>query len=75
MAQLALRFGADDMGGVLMEESVVSATGLDFSMTKDQVLRLIDQAGFVPVQRNTLYQHLRTFESNDPTVRSEAACS
>jgi aminodeoxyfutalosine synthase len=75
MAQLALRFGADDMGGVLMEESVVSATGLDFAMTKDQVVRLIDQAGFIPVQRNTRYQHLRRFESNDPTVQSGATCS
>jgi dehypoxanthine futalosine cyclase len=75
MAQLALRFGADDLGGVLMEESVVSATGLDFAMTQNQAVRLIAQAGFIPVQRNTQYQHLKTFESNDPTVRSEASCS
>ncbi|NQV34407.1 MAG: dehypoxanthine futalosine cyclase [Phycisphaeraceae bacterium] len=75
LAQLALRFGADDMGGVLMEESVVSATGLDFGMSVQQMKRLIRGAGFVPAQRNTLYDMIRTFDQDPDVVSSEASCS
>jgi cyclic dehypoxanthinyl futalosine synthase len=75
LAQLALRFGADDMGGVLMEESVVSATGVDFGMSVPQIKRLIRRAGFVPAQRNTLYDVIHTFEMDEEAMPSEASCS
>jgi cyclic dehypoxanthinyl futalosine synthase len=64
MAQMALTFGADDFGGVLMEESVVKATGVNFAVTAQQVISLIAETGMIPAQRNTEYNILRTFEGN-----------
>ncbi|MCK5675682.1 MAG: dehypoxanthine futalosine cyclase, partial [Verrucomicrobia bacterium] len=46
VAQLALQFGADDYGGVLMTEEVVSATGLEHGVTEEQVVNLIREAGW-----------------------------
>jgi dehypoxanthine futalosine cyclase len=61
LAQLALSYGADDWGGVLMEEKVVRATGVTYSVSVDQVVHLIRQTGMTPAQRTTGYQVLRTF--------------
>ena len=62
VAQLALSFGADDFGGVLMEERVVRATGVAYAVTAEQVVALIRETGMVPVQRTTQYEAVRTFE-------------
>lgn len=62
LAQIALTFGADDFGGVLMEESVVKATGVSHAVTVDQVVALIRETGMTPAQRNTEYRIVRTFE-------------
>jgi dehypoxanthine futalosine cyclase len=62
LAQLALTFGADDFGGVLMEESVVKATGVSHAVTAGQVIALIAETGMTAAQRNTEYRTLRTFE-------------
>jgi cyclic dehypoxanthinyl futalosine synthase len=62
LAQIALTFGADDFGGVLMEESVVKATGISHSVTADQVIALIAETGMTPAQRDTEYKVLRTFD-------------
>ncbi len=59
LAQLALAMGADDMGGVLMEEVVVKATGIDRSTHMQQFVELIRNAGRVPVQRDSEYRILR----------------
>ena len=56
MAQLALSFGADDFGGVLMEERVVRAAGASYTIAVDQVVSLIREAGFTQVQRTTQYE-------------------
>jgi len=74
MAQLALTFGADDFGGVLMEESVVKVTGIDFGMTVEQIISLIGETGMTPVQRNTEYEILRTFKSDKPLGGPGAEC-
>jgi cyclic dehypoxanthinyl futalosine synthase len=63
LAQLALTFGADDFGGVLMEESVVKATGIDFGMSVEKIVSLIAETSMTPAQRNTEYKILRTFGS------------
>ena len=55
VAQLALVCGADDFGGILMEESVVRATGVSYAMSADEVVSLIREAGMTPVQRTTQY--------------------
>ena len=59
LAQLALNFGADDFGGVLMSEEVVSATGLRYGVSEAQVVHLIQETGRIPVQRTTQYEPLR----------------
>ncbi len=74
MAQLALLFGADDFGGVLMEESVVKATGVSFKMTVERIISLISETGMLPAQRNTQYEILRTFDEENITRKSEVAC-
>ena len=59
LAQLALNFGADDFGGILMTEEVVTATGLDLPGVNESLVRhLIQEAGWQPRQRTTLYQLL-----------------
>ena len=62
LAQLALSFGADDFGGVLMEERVVRAAGASYTIALDQVVSLIREAGFTPVQRTTQYDVLRVYD-------------
>jgi cyclic dehypoxanthinyl futalosine synthase len=62
MAQIALRFGANDFGSLMIEENVVSATGIDFIMPEAEIRRLIEDAGFMPRPR---YQDYTLIESND----------
>ena len=66
LAQLALVCGADDFGGVLMEEKVVRATGVSYTIAADQVLALIAQTGFTPAQRTTQYEILHVYDSALP---------
>ncbi len=58
IGQVALFFGANDMGGTVMEERVVRAAAPLTSATERQLRRLITAAGFRPVKRTTLYEHL-----------------
>jgi cyclic dehypoxanthinyl futalosine synthase len=46
LAQIALRFGANDFGSLMLEENVVSATGIDFIMPEAEIVRIIAGAGF-----------------------------
>jgi len=58
LGQVALRFGADDMGSIMIEENVVSAAGAS-NRADEQMLRyLIREAGFRPQQRDILYRHV-----------------
>jgi cyclic dehypoxanthinyl futalosine synthase len=54
--QLALRFGGNDVGSIMIEENVVSAAGAHHSATEEELRRIIRDAGFVPKQRDTLYR-------------------
>jgi 2-iminoacetate synthase ThiH len=63
--QIALHFGADDFGGTLFEENVHLATGHLNRTTVAEVETLIREAGFTPVQRNTLYEVLRVAPGPD----------
>lgn len=56
IGQLALFFGANDMGSVMMEENVVSATGTTFLLDEAQIRRLISDAGWQPRKRNCYYE-------------------
>jgi dehypoxanthine futalosine cyclase len=59
LAQLALVFGADDWGGILMEEQVVRATGTTYDVGMGRITDLIAETGLTPVQRTTQYAPLR----------------
>jgi cyclic dehypoxanthinyl futalosine synthase len=54
--QLGLRFGANDVGSIMIEENVVAAAGAHHSATEEELRRIIRDAGFVPRQRDTLYR-------------------
>ncbi|MBI4431746.1 MAG: dehypoxanthine futalosine cyclase [Candidatus Omnitrophica bacterium] len=62
LAQVALAFGANDMGGVLMEEEVVSATGVQYKTQPRTLIRLIQKAGYRARQRNTEYDIIHSFD-------------
>jgi len=61
IAQVALRFGANDLGGTMLEENVVAATGVSFRMTQQQLIDLARDAGFTPVRRTTSYEALEVY--------------
>jgi cyclic dehypoxanthinyl futalosine synthase len=61
LAQVALFFGANDLGGTMLEENVVAAAGCTFRMNQDEMTALIRAAGFTPAQRQTDYRILRYF--------------
>jgi len=61
MAQVALKFGANDFGSLMIEENVVAAAGVKFRMPLSEIVRLIKDAGYKPVQRDTLYRKVREF--------------
>ena len=56
IGQLALYFGANDMGSVMMEENVVSAAGTTYRLEAPEIRRLIAQAGWQPRQRDYFYR-------------------
>jgi cyclic dehypoxanthinyl futalosine synthase len=55
IGQLALKFGANDMGSIMIEENVVAAAGARNHVTTEEMKQLIRDAGYEPVQRLTLY--------------------
>lgn len=61
LAQVALFFGANDLGGTMLEENVVAAAGCSFRMSQQEMIYLIQGAGFKAAQRSTGYAILREF--------------
>jgi cyclic dehypoxanthinyl futalosine synthase len=51
IAQLSLHFGANDLGSTMIEENVVAAAGVSFSLSEKEMCRLAADAGFTPRQR------------------------
>jgi aminodeoxyfutalosine synthase len=63
LAQVSLSFGVDDLDGTVMEEQIVHAAGNRSTqmMPKQSFIDMIREAGRIPVERDTLYNVLRTF--------------
>jgi len=60
MAQLALNHGADDFGGTLIGEEVVSATGArSTELTSDRIIAAVEQAGYRVAERDNNYRTIR----------------
>jgi cyclic dehypoxanthinyl futalosine synthase len=70
IGQVALAYGANDMGSVMMEENVVSSAGTTYCLDEPVICRLIRDAGFTPAQRNNSYDVLRLHDGADaPDLR------
>jgi cyclic dehypoxanthinyl futalosine synthase len=67
VGQLSLAFGSNDMGSVMIEENVVRAAGASYCMDEIEIVRNIENAGFVPKRRNMHYEIL-----GDPIFRERA---
>jgi cyclic dehypoxanthinyl futalosine synthase len=57
VCQIALRFGGNDVGSILIEENVVSAAGCGRTSSEEKLRRMILDAGFRPIKRDTLYRN------------------
>jgi cyclic dehypoxanthinyl futalosine synthase len=64
VGQLSLAYGANDMGSVMIEENVVRAAGASYCMDEVEIVRNIEDAGFVPKRRSMHYAIL-----GDPIFR------
>jgi cyclic dehypoxanthinyl futalosine synthase len=58
IGQLALKFGANDFGSLMIEENVVAAAGTRFRTTEAEIRRTISAAGYTPRRRNVFYRLL-----------------
>ena len=73
IGQLAMFFGANDMGSVMMEENVVSAAGTTYRLEAREICRLIRDAGWTPAQRDQYYNVLKRHDGPDsPDLRPRA---
>ncbi len=61
IGQLALAFGADDLGSTMIEENVVASAGTHYTTTTEELAHLIRAFGKTPVQRDTYYREIRAF--------------
>ena len=61
IGQIALKFGANDLGSTMMEENVVKAAGASNRMNQDEMIRLIKDIGEIPAKRDTAYNILERF--------------
>jgi cyclic dehypoxanthinyl futalosine synthase len=58
IGQVALFFGANDMGSLMIEENVVAQAGTVYYLTLEEIKRAIREAGYVPRQRNVFYEYI-----------------
>ncbi len=68
IGQMALFFGANDMGSLMIEENVVAQAGTVFHLSLQTIRRCIADAGYIPRQRNVHYEYL-----DEPPTREETA--
>ncbi len=59
VGQIALFYGANDVGSIMIEENVISTAGANYSATSNDLIQLVEAAGFIPAQRDTLYRRFR----------------
>ena len=69
IGQIALFYGANDMGSLMIEENVVASAGTVHHLTLDQIRGAIREAGWTPRQRNVWYQLVDEVPANAPASR------
>ncbi|GIX03015.1 MAG: cyclic dehypoxanthine futalosine synthase [Planctomycetaceae bacterium] len=67
---LALHFGANDMGSLMIEENVVAQAGTVYHLSLQTIRRLIREAGYIPRQRNVFYEYL---DEPEPALQTTPA--
>lgn len=70
LAQVALSYGADDLHGTILEEYIFHMAGAKTPQvhTEAEMVKVIREAGFVPVQRNTFYEPIKVWEELPPSL-------
>ncbi|MCS7160585.1 MAG: cyclic dehypoxanthinyl futalosine synthase [Gemmatales bacterium] len=71
IGQLALLFGANDMGSLMIEENVVAAAGTVYYLTLEEIRNAIREAGYIPRQRNVFYEYIDPEPQETPLPRPE----
>jgi cyclic dehypoxanthinyl futalosine synthase len=61
IAQVALRFGANDFGSTMLEENVVASTGIKYNVSIKDIISAIKASGFKPAQRDMYYNRIKYF--------------
>ncbi len=62
MGQIGLKFGANDLGSTMIEENVVKSVGVSHTISKEEIIRLIHNAGFDAVQRRNTYGFVKIYK-------------
>ena len=68
IGQLALLFGANDMGSLMIEENVVASAGTVHALSLEEIKRAIRISGYIPRQRNVFYEFLDAEPIADPVA-------
>ncbi|GBD35694.1 Cyclic dehypoxanthine futalosine synthase [bacterium HR36] len=69
IGQLALLFGANDMGSLMIEENVVAAAGTVYYLTLEEIRNAIRELGYIPRQRNVFYEYIDPEPAESPPDR------
>ena len=67
---MALLFGANDMGSLMIEENVVASAGTVHHLTLETIKRCIREVGYIPRQRNVFYEYIN--EDDEAEVPNES---
>jgi aminodeoxyfutalosine synthase len=75
ISQTSLHFGVNDMEGTMVREKIYHEAGAHTAqaMSLDDLLRLIRGAGKIPVERDSFYRDVQTFDNDDPSSRTSRA--
>ena len=69
IGQMALFFGANDMGSLMIEENVVAQAGTVHYLSLETIRRSIEEVGYIPRQRNVFYQYIDRYDPSAPSNR------
>jgi cyclic dehypoxanthinyl futalosine synthase len=75
IGQIALSFGANDMGSLMIEENVVSQAGTVYHLSVETLRRCIREAGYIPRQRNVFYDYIDEADESGQGETSSPAAS
>jgi cyclic dehypoxanthinyl futalosine synthase len=74
IGQMALFFGANDMGSLMIEENVVAQAGTVYYLSLETIRRSIEEAGYIPRQRSVFYQYIDDYDpSATPTAHRQTS--